>query len=400
MAKARFTYKLAQLLSIIITLLFCVSAVHSLAVEYKGESIPGKTPKGVKYSQAKAVKAPHFGGQNGLRFAMFGDWGMKTNARVSVAKGLHKLQKQLKKKKQGLTGVLLSGDNFYSKGVESLKDPKWESLWGKDFRKVDVPFYVSLGNHDYGFGVKGAQIQVQKSGRKGFELWKIKDSNGSKELGIYYSQWFSSPDFACQICFIDTSVLLFKPIQSYKAWGKQLHWLSRELGKRPPKKDRNKTVVRMVIGHHLLQSFGEKEGEVKFIHSAKSRLGPKKTGLGDIVLKKADIYLCGHAHTVQFIHLGGKKVAPSKGPIHGKTRRLSHKEPLELCSGTGAQVRRKSFWGPSSYYVAHIPGFTVIALEKKKDRPRLIAHFVDCRSEGRGEVIYSLDMPLGKRRAY
>lgn len=399
MAKARFSYKLAQLLSVITALLLCVSAVHSLALEYQGESLPGKTPSGVKYAQAKAVKSPQLGGQDGLRFAMFGDWGMNTKIRLSVAQGLHKLQKTIKKKKQGLNGVLLSGDNFYSKGVQSLDDPKWEKLWGKDFRKVGVPFYISLGNHDYGYGVKAAQVQVQQSGRKGFELWRAEDSNGAKELGIYYSQWFSSPDFACQICFIDTSILLFKPIQSFKAWGKQLHWLSRELDKSPPKKDRNKVVVRMVIGHHLLQSFGEKENEVKFIQSAKSRLGPKKTGLKDIVLKKADIYLCGHAHTVQFINLNNKKVAPSKGPIHGKVRRLSWKQPLELCSGTGAQVRRLSYWGPSSYYAAHIPGFTVIALEKRKSKAHLHAHFVDCR-KGRGEVIYSLDMPLQKRRSY
>lgn len=399
MAKARFSYKLAQVFSVITALLLGVSAFHSLASDTRGESTPKKTPPKVNYKKAKAVSSPNFGGQSGLRFAMFGDWGMKTKVRLFVSQGLHKLQKRLKKKKQGLTSVLLSGDNFYSKGVESLDDPKWENLWGKDFRKVGVPFYVALGNHDYGHGLKAAQVQVKQSGRKGFELWKLKDANGPKELGIYYSQWFTSADFACQICFIDTSVLLYEKIQSFKAWGQQLHWLSKELEKRPPKKHRKKIIARVVIGHHLLQSFGEKEDEVKFIQLPKSRLGPRKTGLKDIVLKKADLYLCGHAHTVQFIHLGGKKVIPKRGPIHGKVRKLSDKEPLELCSGTGAQIRRQSYWGPSSYYAAHLPGFTVIALEKKGRTAHLHSHFVDCRG-GRGEVIYSLDMPLKKRRAY
>lgn len=371
-----------------------VGGVHSLAKEYFIELNPGKTPAGIDYKNPAVVEAPNFGGKNGLRFAMFGDWGMKTRMHRLVADGLYAMQNRLKESDEGLTAVLLAGDNFYSKGIEGLDDPRWESLWGKPFRRVQVPFYVSLGNHDYGFGPENAQLQVHKSGTKGFEHWVCRDDNGDDEYGIYYTQWFVSEDIACQVAFIDTSLLMVRHMRPYKKWGEQLHWLSKRLDDKPPKGCEKKAVVRLVIGHHVLKCFGEKESQVIFISAKQNRVGPNKTTLLDIVQSKADAYLCGHAHTVQYIHMGGEDVSPKKGPIHGKERKLEGKVPLQLLSGTGASTRQTSYWDKSCYYANRLPGFTVISLEQKDDGTKLRAHFVDCRKGGKAEVIYSLKMPL------
>jgi hypothetical protein len=395
--KRSFIVKMTQLLVSIGVLLLAVSAVHSVAMEYLADNIPGKTPSGINYKKPKTVKSPKLSNKNGLRFAMFGDWGMKTSVKDRVADGVYIMQKALQRKRMGFKAILLSGDNFYSKGVKGLDDPKWEDLWGRSFRRVGVPFYVSLGNHDYGYGAKNAQFQVQKSGTKGFELWQLRDENGADNPGIYFTQWFYSRDFACQVNFIDTSILVLGDVRDKKAWGKQLHWLSKKLDEKPPKSKSEQSVVRLVIGHHLLQCFGEKESEVKYMSSDRNRLGPNNTHLKDIVIKKADAYLCGHAHTVEYVNLAGKDVSPKKGPIHGKVRSLDKQAPLELCSGSAAQVRQKSYWDKSCYYVARIPGFTLIALEKKKGKVFLHSHFVDCRKNKMPKIIYTLSMPLDKK---
>jgi hypothetical protein len=379
-------------------LLVLVSSIHSLAMTNYVIQPPGNAPPNINYQTPRAIRSPKFGGRSGLRFAMFGDWGMNTKAKDQTANGLFTIQKSLLRQGQGLNGVLLSGDNFYSKGVTSVDDSKWERLWGRPFRRVQVPFYVALGNHDYGYGVKNAQFQVDKSGTKGFELWRLRDENGPKELGIYFSQWFFSKGIACQVCFIDTSVLMVKTIRSKSAWAKQLHWLSKSLDDNPPRKGKNKSIVRMVIGHHVLQSFGEKEAEVKYINSNINRLGPHKAHLKDIIIKKADLYLGGHAHTVAYMNLSGKKVIPSKGPVHGRVRRLRAKAPLDLVSGSAAQTRQQSNWSDACYYVARIPGFTIIAIEKSGKKVTLHTHFVDCRLNNRPKIIYSLSMPMKSNR--
>jgi hypothetical protein len=355
---------------------------------------PGKTPPGVNYKSPQIVKNPNFGGKKGLRFAMFGDWGVPTDVLKNVSDNLDILNKDLKKRHEGLNAVLLSGDNFYRKGVTGLDDPRWEQLWGKPFRRTGLPFYVSLGNHDYGFGPKNAQYQVQKSGTKGFENWILRDENGEAQIGIYFAQWFMSEDFACQVCFIDTSLLLVNRLRVHKKWGEQLHWLSKKLDEKVPDKGKGKTIVRMVVGHHVIECFGEKEAEVRYINHKNNRVGPNGTNLKDIISQKADVYLCGHAHTVEYVHLGGKDVAPKQGPIHGKERVLDKKVPLQLISGTGGAVRQTSYWSESCYYVARLPGFTVVSLEKSKDRTSLRAHFVDCRKAKEPRFIYSLNMPL------
>ena len=42
------------------------------------------------------------------------------------------------------------GDNIYETGVESTTDPAWQTKFEQPYNDVDLPFYVALGNHDYG----------------------------------------------------------------------------------------------------------------------------------------------------------------------------------------------------------------------------------------------------------
>src|SRR5262249_57118817 len=51
------------------------------------------------------------------------------------------------------------GDNFYPVGMESLKDPRWQTWWEDMYGPLKIVFYPVLGNHDwYDFDSPAAQI--------------------------------------------------------------------------------------------------------------------------------------------------------------------------------------------------------------------------------------------------
>ena len=85
-----------------------------------------------------------------------GDTGSGDSMQYEVAQAMESRCNDL----GGIDGILLLGDNFYTRGVESVDDPQWT-------QKVFIPYsspclarsviYPVLGNHDYK-GNPGAQI--------------------------------------------------------------------------------------------------------------------------------------------------------------------------------------------------------------------------------------------------
>ncbi len=51
---------------------------------------------------------------------------------------------------KGCDFVLMLGDNIYNAGVDSVTDPQWQTKFETPYADIDLPFYVALGNHDYG----------------------------------------------------------------------------------------------------------------------------------------------------------------------------------------------------------------------------------------------------------
>jgi hypothetical protein len=356
---------------------------------------PYRTPPGVDYRNALENPEANWGDAEAVRFALFGDWGRPSHEQALVARGLRTLQSRLKSQQRSLDGVLLAGDNFYPNGVTSLDDEKWERLWGVPFRPVGVPFLVAIGNHDYKVDPRRAQYQVAKTGRPGYELWRCRDDNGPGQPGIYTTEWFETDKLSVQVVLIDTNVLVYAPTRDIESWSRQLHWLWERLEDDPPtRSEPPRLIARLVVGHHLLASFGDKERETAYINSAENKLGPGRRSLLDIVRERASAYLCGHAHTVQYVDLDAASVKPKRGPIHGRTRGLEQPAPIELVSGTACDVRQTSSWSPSCYYTARLPGFTGVVLRAAARGVQLESHFVDCSKGGEPRVVYSLSSPL------
>jgi tartrate-resistant acid phosphatase type 5 len=80
-----------------------------------------------------------------VKFVALGDTGKGNADQRRVAMAIRDLCAA-----KGCDFVLLLGDNIYETGVMSTTDPAWQTKFEQPYNDVDLPFYVALGNHDYG----------------------------------------------------------------------------------------------------------------------------------------------------------------------------------------------------------------------------------------------------------
>ena len=96
--------------------------------------------------------------QSEYNFIIIGDWGLDTPEQARVAYLMNSTARS-----EAVHGIISTGDHFYWDGVESITDPLWHRIYGKDFmfhnslesvynveRPLrDIPWYLTLGNHDW-----------------------------------------------------------------------------------------------------------------------------------------------------------------------------------------------------------------------------------------------------------
>jgi acid phosphatase len=121
-----------------------------------------------------------------LNFLVISDWGRESiNDTAKKAPGQLKVAKQfgITAREINASFVVTCGDNFHGKGVPSPTDP----YWGVNFENVYtakslmIPWYITLGNHDY-------------EGNVDAELEYAKTSNRWIEPARYYSFTKQLPD--------------------------------------------------------------------------------------------------------------------------------------------------------------------------------------------------------------
>ncbi len=89
---------------------------------------------------------PPSDGESGVvRFIALGDSGEGNEAQQLVANAA-----ELVCEADGCDFALLLGDNFYDVGVTSVDDPQFITKFELIYQNLGIPFYVILGNHDYG----------------------------------------------------------------------------------------------------------------------------------------------------------------------------------------------------------------------------------------------------------
>jgi len=190
-----------------------------------------------------------------IHIVALGDFGTGSTQQMKVAHVMKQLQE-----KQPFDFGLTLGDNFYPNGVSSPDDPQWKSKWEDVYNPVGIPFYATLGNHDYmrpdGPAAEIMHAQLSKS-------WRMPATHYTFTAGPV--QFFA----------IDTIELSDSILPN-----KELAWLDAEIAKSHAR-------WKVVYGHY--QIYSATRGDERNLID---RLLP-------LLRNRVDVYLCGHDHNLQ-----------------------------------------------------------------------------------------------------
>ncbi len=263
-----------------------------------------------------------------VRFVAFGDQGKGNAAQRAVGSAVAKVCAS-----QGCDFVGLLGDNFYPSGVSSVTDPQWQSAFVAPYAEVNAPFYAALGNHDYGYGGTGADFQLSRYQIAYSQVnpkWRMPASHYHFHVGDVE---FFVADTNRSFYYLDAGVR-----------ADFAKWMSAST-----------SPWKIVLGHHNLRSNGPHGNAGNY-----SRLpsvvpiaagGGVRAFLEDDVCGRADAYICGHEHILEWLQ-------------GGCTRLGSSKATELLISGGGASttsIRKES--SEPTYWNAAVPGFLYVVIE-------------------------------------
>jgi tartrate-resistant acid phosphatase type 5 len=245
-----------------------------------------------------ATKAPS------LRVLAFGDYGNGSKNQSDVALAM-------KKYHDGRPfdfGITL-GDNFYSKGMLSTRDPHWKAWWSDMYDRLGVPFYASLGNHDWGYADSpAAEVMFTQLS----DTWKMP--------ATYYTFTAGSAQFFA----LDTN-------EMSRA---QLAWLDSEIRKSTAR-------WKVVYGHHPIYSAGTHADNQTLIDQ-----------LLPLLRDRVDVYIAGHDHDMQ----------------HLKTEAGVH---FFVAGGAGAGLR-KPIPGDRTIFAQGVHGFSVLDIAPQSFQVRFM----------------------------
>jgi acid phosphatase len=207
-----------------------------------------------------------------LSFAVIGDWGKGTPEQRREAEALGRVAGD-----HSARFIISTGDNFYPRGVTSVSDPNWKTLFEDVYSapSLMVPWHVVLGNHDHR-GSTAAQIAYSKTS----ERWRLPAPfhKHSERIGDTVDADFF---------FLDTTPLYQASRWPWRLWpfeNEQYAWLKRELAA-------SAADWKIVVGHHPVLS-GGRHGNTPILIE---KLQPLFEKYG------VDAYLNGHDHALEHI---------------------------------------------------------------------------------------------------
>jgi tartrate-resistant acid phosphatase type 5 len=215
-------------------------------------------------------------GERQVNLLAVGDWGDDTHSQVRVAEGMASFAE---KRVPRLDGVLSLGDNFYVTLGGGVDDPNWDRLFERMFdpKRLNVPFYVLLGNHDYSGG-REDRVELQYAQAKPNSRWKM-------PARWYRLELPSAEKPLVTFLMLDSNYLFLTPEQ----WREEADWLTAELAK--PRTSR----WLVLCAHHPLYTNGG--------HGDDARL---RREWGPLLAEhQVDFYVAAHDHNLQYLRLPG-----------------------------------------------------------------------------------------------
>jgi acid phosphatase len=288
---------------------------------------------------AAMVAAPAFAQDAGvLSFLVVGDWGDSAVAlQHQVARSMARAAREI-----GSAFVISTGDNFYTGGVSSVRDPQWTQTFEAVFddAALQTPWYAVLGNHDYR-GAPAAQVAYTQQSfrwRMRGRYWREDMRLGAQTVSFYFID--TTP-----LTHLDT-VKAYVPLLGDRnaAW-RQIEWFGRTLSGRPA--DWN-----IVVGHHPILSSGAHGGSPPL----QRHIQPLLEQFG------AAAYFNGHDHDLEHLQAGAVNY---------------------FCSGAGSEPSA-IVPGPASHFAFGGGGFASCQLSA--DCLRVTFHDAD------GAALYTTDV--------
>ena len=242
-----------------------------------------------------------------IRFITMGDTGTGTPKQKAVAAAIkRKCDAEAKPGGRGPCdfGILL-GDNFYDTGVKSANDAQFKTKFSDAYKMLKFPFYITIGNHDYGTdGVGGLGANFKK-----FQYYRDYAKTDPQFVfpNSFYSFKKGNATFvnlnSCEIFFEGLPGLNLKP---------QRNFVRSALAKAK----REKSVWTFSFSHHPYISngthgnAGKYEGIpfIPFVSGASVKKFFEKEICG-----KVDFHFAGHDHNMQLL----KKKCGTNFLVHG-----------------------------------------------------------------------------------
>ncbi len=194
-----------------------------------------------------------------VRVLAFGDYGTGSPLQKQAAAAIAAYHRA-----QPVDFAITTGDNFYTTGMESPDDPRWQTWFEDLYGSLGITFYPSLGNHDWGHpDSPSAEI-----------LYRPK-SNSWRMPASYYT-FTAGP---VQFFALDT--------QSVAVSERQAAWLDAELS-------RSTAAWKIVYGHHPIYTAGNYQDRPDLIAT-----------LMPIMRNRVDAYFAGHDHNLQALSPDG-----------------------------------------------------------------------------------------------
>ena len=217
-----------------------------------------------------------------VRFVAMGDGGEGNTRQAQVAAAVANVCNA----HGGCDFALYLGDNIYDTGVDSVTDEQFQTKFEQPYANLTFPFYIALGNHDYGGNGAGYEFykgQYQVDYTMYSTKWRLPD--------FYYTFATEGPQEGVSFFALDTNDIMYTGASAQKSWLASATAAATEPWK-------------IAFGHHTYVSNGQhgNAGEYEGIPYIPVVSGQNvKSFFDDEVCGKVDLYLCGHDHNRQWL---------------------------------------------------------------------------------------------------
>jgi hypothetical protein len=255
-----------------------------------------------------------------LRFVVFGDAGSGSAQQIAIGQAMADVCQM-----RGCDLALEVGDNFYDHGVDSARDPQFDTAFEIPYAPLDhqrIPIYLVLGNHDNtSLPIEGNRLAGDGGGnaRGNFEVeYARRDDRPSKMFRMpdrFYKFEAPQPGFG-EAPFAEFFALDSSPLAPYRddpdqeSWNPEAYFIKQESWLRQQLQG-SRARWTIAFGHHPYISNGQHgnagryDEDIQRDKSAYSKYAPGqlwKKLLDDTVCEKnVSLYLSGHDHDLEWL---------------------------------------------------------------------------------------------------